>query len=225
MNLEELAKRLEDTEKANAELSNQNAALKKKAALVDPQWAAAYDAMTGEEQAEFDALDQAGKTEKMKAKGVCKAAPAEIEKLDEVTKALDEAKGLIAKRDEIIGKQADEIETLKLSAEVEKTYPNAKGTTEEKVRTLKAIKAITDESVKKTLLDSFAASEELAKNLCVEKGAGSGGDATGTPESKLQKMAEEKAKTDNIPFAKAYGEVLKTDEGKSLYNASQKAGQ
>lgn len=72
-----------------------------------------------------------------------------------------------------------------------------------------------------TLLKS--ANEQLRQNkLFVSIGADAAGGAT--PEDKLNAMAKAHAEKHNLPFAKAYDAVCKTDEGKALYTAYRKEG-
>ena len=106
---------------------------------------------------------------------------------------------------ERIAKLEDEALTARLTARVQKDFANAPGTVEEKVATLKAIEGTKDEAVKKTLIASLNQAEELAKKMSVERGSGSA--AEGSAEDKLNKAAEEIAKTEKVTFEVALRKV------------------
>lgn len=119
-------------------------------------------------------------------------------------------------KQKLVEKAAD----AELASEVEKTYPKSKGTTAEKVAKLKVIKAVSDEAVKKGLLDTWAQEEAFAKANGTEKGSAddvnksaSSGDPQKDFDAGVAKMAVEKKMT--VPAAT--GEYLKTKEGKELY--------
>lgn len=162
-----------------------------------------------------------------------KTEKADLEKkLADVTKAADEAKTAVTKAAEDLKKAQDENKVLtekaldaSLLAEVQKSYPKSKGTDAEKVAMLKAIKAVPDESVRKSMTEALVQAEKLAATFEKENGTKKDVEksSTGDPAKDLDEMVAKHATEKKITKAKAYSEVLKTEDGKKLYAESRAA--
>lgn len=117
-----------------------------------------------------------------------------------------------------------EIEFTKTVARVEKEFPNVAGKPEEKAALLDVIEKA-DEAVRKIGLSVLKALNDTSAEFAKEYGGK--GNARGSEVSKLetdsdatmklQKMAEELAKKENISVAKAWDKILDTPEGERLY--------
>lgn len=117
-------------------------------------------------------------------------------------------------------KLAKEAEQIALEKEAETLFPNLAGTATEKAEMLKGIRALPQDKQAKQIEMLKAADAAMSKTF-EETGLGGGSDPNG-PGEKLNKMAQAKADTDKISFAKAYSEVLKTKEGAALYEETLK---
>lgn len=145
---------------------------------------------------------------------------------DEVAKAADTievdgekiAKSLIPvpilKRLEEVAK-AEELTALAKRAD--EVIPNVKGTAEQRGKLVKSIGDDTE------LLAILRAVDAMFEKSFKEIGAQGDADDLLEAKDKLDKMAKDKAKTDNTTFEKAYAAVIKTAEGKSLLNETRKA--
>lgn len=150
----------------------------------------------------------------------------EMNKSEEISKALEAQKAEFTKQFEVLQKQFEDAqaivkaeqekrETLELTARVEKEFPYVKGTTEEKVALLKSI------GDNQSALEILKASNEMAKSLLTEKGhsipvASSAEDAI----DKIAKAFIEKDAT--LTYAEAYDKALSSEEGQKLYQKSLK---
>lgn len=119
-----------------------------------------------------------------------------LKRLEEVAKA-EEATALAKRADEVI--------------------PNVKGTAEQRG---KLVKSIGDDA---ELLAILRAVDAMFEKSFKEIGAQGDADDLLEPKDKLNKMASEKAKSDNTTFEKAYAAVIKTTEGKTLLKETRKA--
>lgn len=125
----------------------------------------------------------------------------------------------LAKRADDTAKENKALKEAAASGEFEKRaaeYPHLKGEVAEKVALLKAVETITDAEMKGKVIEMLKANDAGLAAAMKELGTKMGATVTG-PEATLNKMAEDKAKTDNITFAKAYDIVAQTPEGKKLY--------
>jgi hypothetical protein len=101
-------------------------------------------------------------------------------------------------------------------------FPNLPGEPVAKGKALRAIRKLDKANVETIEAMLKAGNEGLEKAKAFEEiGAGGQPDET-SPIAKLNKMAEEKAKSDNVTFHVAYDAVMKTDEGRKLYEESLK---
>jgi hypothetical protein len=102
-------------------------------------------------------------------------------------------------------------------------YPNLTG---DPLKTAKVMKAIAsmDKDTRETLSAMLKQGDEAIVMSKAFDEIGSDGIPIndGSPIAKLNKLAEDKAKADNITFHKAYDDVLKTSEGQKLYTESLK---
>lgn len=139
------------------------------------------------------------------------------ETAESVTKAANEAHAVeITKRDTEISKLKGDIETAVLTAEVEKRFPNTKGTTAEKVSVLKAVRAMPDEAARKAVEKSMEDAEKSITDLTKEVGAKV--DDVLEPMAQLEKMGAEIAKAENLTKEQGFVKAAATPEGAKLYN-------
>lgn len=99
--------------------------------------------------------------------------------------------------------------------QAEGLLPNLPGDPNEKGIVLKSINTM-PANVSKSLMAMLAAGNAAIEKGFDEIGAGGVGDPSSAVE-KLNKMADSRAEEKGIPFAKAYSEVLETEEGQRLY--------
>ena len=119
---------------------------------------------------------------------------------------------------------AKELEHQKLVSRVEKEYPEVAGTPEEKAAFLGYIEKA-DEGVKKIALSMLKSLNDMGADFAKECGAGGKKPKKKDPASnedeataKLDELAKAYMAKNNVSFATAYAEVLKSDEGERLYN-------
>jgi hypothetical protein len=136
-----------------------------------------------------------------------KAQQAEIEKANNLFK---------------VEKEKRELQDFMKQAELQ--YPNLPGEVNNKGMVMKSISSMPTE-VRDTLSTMLKAGNEAMDSANLFKEIGSEGIPMddGSPLSKLNKMAEEKARTDGTTEAVAYSAVLNTPEGNQLYNQSLKS--
>lgn len=196
--------------------------------------AEAYGKLNDAEKSHYDTLDESGQAEFMKMdtdarKGVLAKAedanPVVYTSTDgeEFRKNDDPRMVRLAKQaDEDRKARHEEIakrETLELTKRAEDELGNLPGDTDAKVSLLKAVNGIKDEAHRKTINELLkAADTNLAKSF---ETRGTGEPAVGSAEERLESLAKAHAKEKDLSFAKAYAEVLETDEGKRLYAESQ----
>lgn len=184
------------------------------------------------EKAEADLAKATTDLTAEKAKVADLAKAADIAKNDEVLKvgetevrksAVGEASFAFMKAQQAeIQKARDEAELATLTKRAETEIGHLPGEAIAKAKVLKAIGGMGEEDRK--ALDTMLKAGEAA----IAKGFTTFGVKPGAPNSddpiaKLDGLAKAKASKDSISYAKAYDEVLKTEEGQALYAASQKA--
>jgi len=104
----------------------------------------------------------------------------------------------------------------------EKELPHLPGTAVEKAEMLKAIDGIPNEDMRKKQMEMLKASDAAMAKQFEQTGS----DTTNADQlganAKLNKMAQDHAAKENIPFAKAYSAVIDTADGKKLYEETLK---
>lgn len=213
MDIEDLTKRLEEVE-------NENKDLLVKAGMSDAE-KAYMDGLNDEAKKKFMGMGADERKKMMGAGKMDKSFDKEaVEKqLADIEKRLAEKDDVIKSFKEEIAKMADENEMLKLEKRAEAELAGIAGTAEQKAKLLKALDGIEDEDVKKMALENIKKSAETNINVTKEYGASGQGqdDANG----KLEALAKAKAKETGVSFAKAYKDVLDTDEGRELLKKSR----
>lgn len=95
------------------------------------------------------------------------------------------------------------------------TFPNLKGTLDERGALLKSLEAMS-EDVRKSVMESLKAADQAMAKAYGEEGKSPAADDKSDPEAALNKMVDEFAKANEMSFYKAYAAVVKTAEGKAL---------
>ncbi len=194
--------------------------------------------MTDVEKAHFDGLDDAAKPEFATSTHDERAAL--IEKVEKARNADDpviytctdgtqirkshgDMVALLAKRADAADARADAAQKVAKVADLRKraedTMGNLPGTLEEHVSHLEAIDSIEDEDAREAALKAIRVSNSnLAKGF-QRVGSASGGQdlEQGGAMAKLDDMAEQIAKRDNISKPEAMQKALATPEGEALY--------
>lgn len=109
---------------------------------------------------------------------------------------------------------------LELEKRAETELSKLGGTMAGKKALLKALDGIEDENVRKSAMEVINSANEIASkgNIFEKKGEGRANSIEkGSAETKLEKMAQDRAKEKSISFEKAYTEVLDTEDGQKLY--------
>lgn len=234
----DLTKKLETSDKAGGEA--------KKAAEDAKKASEAKDAKIAELEAAAKEKPKDGETDEKKAadkkkfdEAVKAAADAEVEKRltviksDEVitikdgdaTKEIrksvvgDQVFAMFKSQNAEIAKANEDRELVTLEKRAAMEFGNLPGAVIAKAKVLKAIAGIPDDQVRKDLEAMLKGGNAgLKKGMTVIGQDGEGN--TDDPSVKLDNMASELAKKDNITKAAAYDRVLSTDEGKTLYRES-----
>jgi len=217
-----------------AQLQAQNDELTKRAERAD-----AVLALKADERAHFDGLDEAGQDEFLgKSEGergeILKAAgdadPVVYKSIDgsefrqsddpRVIKAVQRADEAV----KAAGEEREKRETLELAKRADELIPNLPGTPEVRGQLLKAVEGIGDENVRQGALEAlkaanggiFERSSETPEEAGLEKGEGYRAPA-GTAEAELERLVKSYQKEHSVPEYKAWDEVLKSEEGATLY--------
>lgn len=123
----------------------------------------------------------------------------------------------------ILKKQQEIIELGKFEKMADAEIPHLPGTAAEKAVSLRAITKLekgVSEGITKLLK---AGSEALGKLMKSTGKEGKSVENEDDPVAKIDQLAKDVAKKDNISYHTAYAKVLETDEGRALYKASRPA--
>jgi hypothetical protein len=115
----------------------------------------------------------------------------------------------------------DKAEKLELTKRADDELNNLPGEPEVKVELLKAIDAIEDEAVRKSINEMLKAGNDAQAEAFITKGTKD--EPIGDAEGKLNNLAKAYAKENSVSEVDAYNEVLKTDEGSALYTETQQS--
>lgn len=128
-------------------------------------------------------------------------------------------------RKDAIQKAAAEVakrEDVELEKRADSEIPHLPGETKVKVAMLRAIDGIQDTEVRKSALESLKANNEAMALAIKNRGSDGIGDPSG-PGAQMDALAKKLMVEKNIPYATAYDEISKTEEGKRLYDEAEKA--
>ena len=117
--------------------------------------------------------------------------------------------------EKVAKREREERELIELKKQVEDDLDYLPGEEETKIAMLKAIKTINDEDTRKAALEVLKAHNSLHQSAFRQTGVD--GASSTSAEDKLVALAKSRAEQDDTSFEKAYSEVLKTEEGKKLY--------
>jgi polyhydroxyalkanoate synthesis regulator phasin len=116
-------------------------------------------------------------------------------------------------------RERQEQEDLRKRADSE--IPNLKGTADERGALLKAVDNIADETIRNKVKETIKAADGAAKHAFAEVGKSLEDDESSAT-ARLNKMAQDHAKDNNMPFEAAFAEVSKAGEGKRLFDESRR---
>jgi hypothetical protein len=139
-----------------------------------------------------------------------------------VAEAVTKATEAVVKSNEALTKQLTETlaktELLQLEKQAESDYPNIPGTATEKAELLQTIKAM-PEAQQKIMFDGLKKQNEMFGGTFTEIGqVGKSSVSKGSNEAQLEVLAKKYQEANpEMSMAKAYNEVLKTEEGTKLY--------
>lgn len=122
-----------------------------------------------------------------------------------------------------IAKEKGTRELMEFTKQAEGMYPNLPGDPSAKGMVMKTIAGL-DTEIRDTLTGMLKAGNEgieVSKTF-TEIGSSTVPAGEVSAVAKLNKMAEDKAAKDNVTFAKAYNDILETEEGAKLYEQSLK---
>lgn len=122
---------------------------------------------------------------------------------------------------DIAKKEKEKRETAEFTKEAETLYKNLPGDPVAKGKVLKSVKELPKEE-KEALTAMLKAGNDAFNKSKVFDEIGSDEVSEDSPEGKLNKMAEDHAEKNKLSFAKAYTVVIKTKEGRKLYEESLK---
>lgn len=184
---------------------------------------ALYRGMDAAGQEEFRKLSPAARLEKVRA--ATDADPVVFTSLDgeSFRKSDDPRLAKLAKdRDEdrkqlLIEKAARQAERLAKRAAEE--IPNLKGDANAKIALLKAVDTLT-ESERASVAEILKSANSAMAKVSETRGtsaASSVGEGAEAAEAKLEAMAKKHAETQKVTLAKAWDDILQTEEGRALY--------
>ncbi|HEU4727680.1 MAG TPA: hypothetical protein VFT22_07320 [Kofleriaceae bacterium] len=210
-----------------AELEKRNARLEKMATLTDAQ-RAHFSKLSGSEAEAF--LSKSSHERDI--------VLSEIAKADEIVYTSKTTGAVFRKSDDLrmieMAKRLDDATAAQQAAEIEKRELEFAKRGEETLSHFhKGAKGNLRGRIMKALNTEFVNADEYAeavaalkganfalRDLTVAKGVNPQIDPNQpeTPAARLEKLAQDYAKTNNVPYAKAYGAVLDTHEGAALYS-------
>jgi hypothetical protein len=204
-------------------------------AKMDDQTKAYYEGLSEKDQASFltePVEKQKEAVEKSKAKSqpvddeILTTGGVEIKKSAvgaDVFNFMKAQQEEVKKAQEIARIEKEKREMQDFAKQAELMFPNLPGETIKKGLVMKQLAAMPKEAME-TLTAMLKSGNEALEQAKVFKEVGVAGVPVddGSPTSRLNKMAIEKARADGIPEAQAYSEVLQTREGKDLYEKSLK---
>ena len=180
-------------------------------------------AFTPEEEKEFLGLTEEERKAKLKAldKSAKEAEAKEKAEKAGVSEAVIKQIAALEKRAESAETIAKEERDKRLTAEFEKRaeeeLPHIPGSVEEKGEMLKALEELPETAKKAALAALKAGDEGLKKAVFTEKGRNSVIPGSSDAEVQLDSLAKAHATEHKMAFAKAYAEVLNTEQGAELY--------
>lgn len=139
--------------------------------------------------------------------------------LDTLEKAAKDAADKADAADKLAKAERDRREAAELAKEAEIKYGNLPGESSAKGRVLKLIRDSGDEDVRKTAEEMLLAGDKAMKAAL--DSVGSDVPVAGSAEDRLDALAKERAKQDDVPYAKAYDQVLA--ENPNLYTEYTKS--
>lgn len=218
MDIEELAKRLEEMEEANKSLEAERNEALAKAGMTDAE-KAYMNGMDEKKRPAFMSMSPEDRKAMMEEKPMSKADTAPQDEVSKRLDAIEKAhKEELAKRDETIAKMGKQIEMAELTKRADAEYPNLPGESLKKALALGEIEKMSDDSKEFVLSMLKAHDEALAAGT---KEIGKSGDANGnTAGEKLEKMVKKHSEENSVEMAKAWDAVLRTAEGQKLYAES-----
>lgn len=119
-----------------------------------------------------------------------------------------------------ITKMEEDAEVAKAQVTAETVYKNLPGEPIAKAKALRAIAKL-DKDARETIETLLKAGNEAMGKAFAVVGQGGGGDPAG-PVAKLEQLAKAHAESNKVTYETAYAAVLKTAEGRALYNESDK---
>jgi hypothetical protein len=216
---------IEKLEAEKKELEAQVAKANFLASLTDVQ-KEHYNGLSEEDQEAFEKLDATARQEAVdKAIATAAAKDESFEMEGQTIKKSEVGEGVFA----VLKAQQTRLEKAEADAkaekdarlkkeledEAEKMFPHLEGTPAEKGEMLKGIRALPKDQQEKQIKMLKAADAAMEKSF-KELGQGGTGDEN-TPTEKLNKLAKTRAEEKGITVAKAYAQVLETEEGAALY--------
>lgn len=218
MNEEELKALVEKSAKELETLKSQLATAESFGKLSDAE-KSFYDSLDEAQKAEFlvkSSEDRAAAVEAVKSSN-----PVVYKSIDgiEFRKSDDPRLVEMAKRSDAQSKEL-EIEKAKredaeFSKRAQTELTHLPGDEATKVAVLKAVDTIKDAATKTKALELLKANNAAMAKAFEKKGTAEGAD--NSADAKLDALAKQHAETHKVSFAKAYSEVIRTPEGKELY--------
>ena len=155
---------------------------------------------------------------------VYKAENGDVYRKNDDPRLVQMAKDRDADREELnkqraVNKQQD------LEKRAGELLPNLPGSIQVRASMLEKVESIENEDDRKAAMDALKASNDALDPAfqTIGKGGVSDTPVDGSPEQKLEKMAQDLAKKDGISEADAYTKVLETPEGAKLYDEHRQA--
>ena len=196
-------------------------------------------ALNDAEKAHYNTLDDAGKDEFLAKsadqrkealetieKAKTEADPVVYKTMDgiELRKSAGEALVAMAKSNDALRKQNDELVEKAANAEFEKRadaeLSHTPGTVQERAAMLKAIEAIEDKGAREASLNALKAGNSAIKGAFSTVGVSRNPEVS-TAEDSLESLAKAYQKDHStLTYEQAYTEVLKTSEGRAAYAKS-----
>lgn len=139
----------------------------------------------------------------------------------EYRKSAGETVIALAKQNDELAKGIAVEKAARENAELEKRasdeFKNLPGTLTEKAALLKSLESIPDEATRKAAIAAVKAGDTAIASAFTRKGAGGGSSESSSASDQLDTLAKKYASDNKTDYSKAYQAVIKTDEGKKLY--------
>jgi hypothetical protein len=178
-----------------------------------------YQSLPEADKADFLKLDGASRDLIVKSATVADETHTMLDGTVIAKSAVGASFAILKSQDAQLRKMREEQELAKAITAVSVDFGNLPGEPMAKAKAVMGLNAL-DAATRTWVTDTLKAADGLYKARREPAGDPAAVDTGEAPDAKLEKMAKAHAETHKVSFAAAYSEVMKTEEGRALYQQS-----